>query len=124
MEKQEKTVLFYLKIKKHLEERVNFFCELYSMKKDLENIYENIIDNELKDDLKNKYVDYVLLNNEANIKNEINKTKALIHDINNELYNTCNHIFIDDVVDTNFGDSIKIKYCNNCFLDYSSEFQT
>ncbi len=118
MEIYEKKVSFYLKLKKNLEERLNFFCELYSMKKDIENIFENITEIELKDDIKNKYVDYVLLNNESSIKNEIDKTKTLIHDINNELYSVCKHTFVEDVVESNFGDSIKIKYCNKCCLDY------
>ncbi len=119
MEPEEKTVLFFLTLKKHLESRLHFFCEMYTLKRESEISFENVKnDTVLTDDLKDIYSSYALLNNLSIIKNEIHKTKDLLENIDEKLYSTCKHDFVEDLIDLSFEKSKKIKYCKKCCMDY------
>ncbi len=122
MDIQKETILFFLRLKLHLENRLNFFCELYSMKTSIENIVNLNYTEDIKEQIKEIYAEYNTLNNEVYLQREISKTKELICNIEDKIYAVCEHVFVEDFIDTAFEESKKIKYCNNCSLNYRDKY--
>jgi len=82
----------------------------------IDELYEEII---TSDETVNEDVEYEIISQKEN-QNKINHIKKTIEFINEQIIHTCNHNFIEDVIDISQENSQTITYCTIC--DYTKEY--
>lgn len=122
MEVQNNSIFFLLTLKRQLEDSLCYFCDALSKKKENDEIIKEYeLDNEFINNVKDIYIDYTKNNNNSNLQNEITHIKETIKNIDNKLYNICNHEFVEEDFETAFEKNIRVKYCVHCSLDYRKD---
>jgi hypothetical protein len=93
----------YLKIK---------YTSILQNLNEISSIYEEIINNDNINNeimLENSYI------REMNLyKSQIINVEFLLENISNKIKNTCQHNFVEDLIDINPDKSIHITYCTKC----------
>jgi|Laugresbdmm110sn_2_1035109.scaffolds.fasta_scaffold01053_6 hypothetical protein len=93
---------------------------------DIESHYEELIEINLQlSDNNQPIVDMLhefnsIMNNEGEIRNKLITFKQFQNKIENEIYKTCPHEFVEDWIDVDPDVSMKIVYCKHCECNYKN----
>jgi hypothetical protein len=116
LQKQQK-INFLKKIQHYTETYKSFITEINNISSSIDSDLYYQLDNINKIDLDKIIIKYKKITSQSELNNNYKYINQLSLLINNELYTTCEHCFVDDDIDIDTDYSKKIIYCKYCFCN-------